>query len=416
MKDNYYLYISEPISRTIIESQVVNWLQLFQQNGFYFDLFTSTPLSTILNKDEYYNHRIQRVKNTLKGKVYLAPAIRKRDKTGISSIIKFLYLLFIIFMKIPKKKNIIIQTRNLNNFKMFKIIRVIFPKVKIIFEFRGAGAEEYINALGYHDIKDVDNHKVIKKYSRILSSQKKMFKMANIVICVSEKLKEYVNRITDYEYESKLFVIPGAADKNQFKYDPDLRDTVRNNLGLTKKFVLIYSGRLDTPWQMKEFMFNLVGELMKDFKNLFFLCLTPDVESGKILALKYNLDYNRLILKYIDFQNIYQYYCAADLGLMLREDTPTNNVSSPTKLPEYLLCGLPVLISEKIGDYSNFVKNNNCGYVVKNDINEIKNTIKKAVEKTDFERKSIKNIAINYYSKQSHLEKYVFIFKKIVQS
>jgi hypothetical protein len=48
---------------------------------------------------------------------------------------------------------------------------------------------------------------------------------------------------------------------------------------------------------------------------------------------------------------------------MIREDTITNRVASPTKFAEYLAAGLPVLISAHIGDFSTTVRANDLGLV-----------------------------------------------------
>jgi hypothetical protein len=57
---------------------------------------------------------------------------------------------------------------------------------------------------------------------------------------------------------------------------------------------------------------------------------------------------------------------AADMGLLIRERHPLNEVAAPTKFAEYVMTGLPVMISEYIGDYSEFVRNKNIGIVLSN--------------------------------------------------
>ena len=61
---------------------------------------------------------------------------------------------------------------------------------------------------------------------------------------------------------------------------------------------------------------------------------------------------------------------AADMGILLRENHPLNEVAAPTKFAEYVMTGPLVLISDNIGDYSNFVKRNNLGIVLKNNSTE----------------------------------------------
>ena len=89
-----------------------------------------------------------------------------------------------------------------------------------------------------------------------------------------------------------------------------------------------------------------------------------------------------------------KYLLAADYGLLIRENTVTNQVASPVKFAEYLACGLPVIISRNLGDYSEFVTKNNCGYL----LNEF-----------NFQPRNkpiIKNIALNHFKKLVFIDEY----------
>ena len=57
---------------------------------------------------------------------------------------------------------------------------------------------------------------------------------------------------------------------------------------------------------------------------------------------------------------------AADLGLLLLKEAPNIRTSSPVKFAEYVNCGLPVLISRNVGDYSDLVTNTGIGSVFDN--------------------------------------------------
>jgi len=46
-----------------------------------------------------------------------------------------------------------------------------------------------------------------------------------------------------------------------------------------------------------------------------------------------------------------------------------NRVSSPVKFAEYCLCGLPVIITDNVGDYSGYVRSYKLGHIV--DLNSV---------------------------------------------
>lgn len=83
---------------------------------------------------------------------------------------------------------------------------------------------------------------------------------------------------------------------------------------------------------------------------------------------------------WLSVSEVFDYLSVADYGILFREQTVTNKVASPEKFAEYLSAGLKVLISEKLGDFSEFVEKNNCGIIIKNKENinlaRVENSIK----------------------------------------
>ncbi|HXP48650.1 MAG TPA: hypothetical protein VN922_01785, partial [Bacteroidia bacterium] len=78
--------------------------------------------------------------------------------------------------------------------------------------------------------------------------------------------------------------------------------------------------------------------------------------------------------------------------------------SSPVKFAEYLAVGLPVIISENIGDYSAFVSEKNCGSLV-NSINWNSITRPNTEEKI-----RIQSVAELYFRKKDYTEQYRKLF------
>jgi glycosyltransferase involved in cell wall biosynthesis len=55
---------------------------------------------------------------------------------------------------------------------------------------------------------------------------------------------------------------------------------------------------------------------------------------------------------------------AADLAVLLRDRSNVNRVASPVKFAEYLAAGVPVVLTEGIGDYSAVTRANKVGWVL----------------------------------------------------
>jgi len=86
------------------------------------------------------------------------------------------------------------------------------------------------------------------------------------------------------------------------------------------------------------------------------------------------------------------------------------------KFAEYLLSGLPVIISEKIGDFSEFVKQNNLGFVTRNNIKEIRVNFPKYFIENSYSRMNISKLATEKFSKQIYLPKLKGVYNEMFQN
>ena len=111
---------------------------------------------------------------------------------------------------------------------------------------------------------------------------------------------------------------------------------------------------------------------------------------------------------------INKYLIASDIGMILRDNIGTNRVSSPTKIPEYLLAGLPILMSKNIGDYSNYIMQNKSGQLVSNNTIDLKNNVN-LENSLNFDRYIISQQADSFFSKQNLAVKILSIYNEILR-
>ena len=152
------------------------------------------------------------------------------------------------------------------------------------------------------------------------------------------------------------------ADEERFRFDPALREEVRRREGLTNQEVLIFPGSVGL-WHHIDATLRLVKRLMRDRPNLHFVALTPQVEAMES-RLQAILPPGRHRALRAPHDEVPGWLNAADAALLLRAPHPVNAVAAPTKFAEYVLCGLPTLISDGIGDYSEFVRRHDAGILV----------------------------------------------------
>lgn len=226
-------------------------------------------------------------------------------------------------------------------------------KYIIVYDGRGANKEEEreynINAgaLTYKQIAEYEKNAVLKSDFRI---------------AVSEKLIDYW--CEEFAYTGKNHtVIPcllGSHFENRIP-DIDIRTKIRNNLGFGENdIILVYSGSI-ASWQSFEFLHDFLAEQIKANNHVKVLFLSKNHRIIDSLSTKFP---TRIKQVWLQTGQVYDYLSACDYGILFRENTVTNKVASPVKFAEYLSAGLQVLISENLGDFSHFVKENDCGIVL----------------------------------------------------
>jgi glycosyltransferase involved in cell wall biosynthesis len=126
----------------------------------------------------------------------------------------------------------------------------------------------------------------------------------------------------------------------------------------------IYSGSA-APWQGIPDLVELFRTGCMHFSSLAFQILTYE-EPEKFLA--YFRDDDRLegrvTINRLGPQEVAAELSKAHFGILLREPHVVNRVASPLKFSEYLACGLPVMLSDGIGDTGDIVRDYRVGVVV----------------------------------------------------
>lgn len=185
---------------------------------------------------------------------------------------------------------------------------------------------------------------------------------ADAVVCVSsahrEAIKESTGRIRD------VHVVPCFTNQELFNCAKHSREDARARMGVGENEVLfVYAGLTPEPYDVYSpvHMFSNLGRL----ENKKLLLLSPGGESLDAARRQVSSSISdRVIIASVPRSAVPEHLCASDIGILLRRETIVNRVASPTKFSEYLLCGLPVVITDKLGDSSSLVRDNKVGVVL----------------------------------------------------
>lgn len=230
----------------------------------------------------------------------------------------------------------------------------------------------------------------------IFELEKQCVLQADYRISVSQSLVTYWEQKFNYKYRNHV-IIPCTIN-SVFESIAITNETVLKNrkaLGFSNKdVVFVYSGSV-AAWQSIRLMIDFIKTVLQKntlHKMLFLSELTPEIQQLKT-------DFpHQVQCKKVLSNEVPQILVSCDYGLLIREHSITNQVASPVKFAEYLACGLDVIISDQIGDYSNFVQEKNCGFLYKQ-FSKIETV---SIDKKLFNQK----LAKEYFTKRSFEHSY----------
>ncbi|NEM98890.1 glycosyltransferase family protein [Pontibacter burrus] len=228
---------------------------------------------------------------------------------------------------------------------------------KVCYDGRGAIAAEWEE---YEVVEEESLKAGIAKYERaaVLASDYR--------IAVSSKLVSYWGE--RYEYASQAHAVIPCTLSSHFELELRSEEDIaffRNELGYQQDdIVLVYSGST-AGWQSFNLLKSFLLPILDSCLNMKVIFLSKSDENNLFLQEQYP---KQVSIKWVSPGEVNKYLAIADYGILIRENTVTNQVASPTKFAEYLISGLGVIISPELGDYTQFVLKNSCGIVTNGEV------------------------------------------------
>lgn len=219
-----------------------------------------------------------------------------------------------------------------------------FPAVGLLFDADGLPHDERVDfggwsaqGLAYRMLRDLEAS-TVRRADAVLTRSKKAI---DILIA----------RAGAGTAADKFHVVGNGRDANLFT--PALkaeRAAVRRELGIEDSApVLVYAGSMGNQYCMPEMLefFRLVRGRRDDAQLLLLTGSPEEAEQSLDGLTDLRADCH---IRRVAPTNVARYLGACDLGLALRRQSFSMRAVAPIKLGEYLLCGLPVLATQGIGD------------------------------------------------------------------
>lgn len=189
-------------------------------------------------------------------------------------------------------------------------------------------------------------------------------KRADAVITLSETLRDDFRR--EFGVRAPIEVIPCCVDLDAFFFDEQARRERRRQLQLADdEKLFVYVGKLGPRYLVQE-MFEFFRLAKAGLGSARLLILSADAPEGfQRLAAAQGLEADDYCLRQATRDEVREWLSAADVGLSFLRSADCERGSSPVKIGEYLATRLPVLITEAIGDYSDWISQHRLGVVVR---------------------------------------------------
>lgn len=225
---------------------------------------------------------------------------------------------------------------------------------------------------------------------------------------VSEKLARHIDHQIG---RACAVVIPSCYDPERFSVDRSWRKTMRREMRAgDKDRVLCYSGGT-APWQRIEEILVLFEQVAHLTQHVRFVVLTPDPDafSGTIASSPHC---DRYVVKSCPHHQVARYLSGCDAGIIMRYDTVVNNVASPIKVAEYLACGLPLVMTKGIGDYSDDLPKRDIGLLL-DETADLAEQVIRFLARPDFDllRACASRYAVEHLTLEANWSRYRYLYE-----
>jgi len=262
--------------------------------------------------------------------------------------------------------------------------------VKMIFDIRGLMGEEYVDAAHWSP------GSFYYRWTKIM--ERRALAATDGIVTLTHKLWPVIREWDGLRgREVSRQVIPCCTDLERFAFREEDRLRRRAELGLDGRFVVVYSGSIGS-WYLSDKMADLFLALLKERPDAHFLWLTQgDPELIKNLIRLRAIDESQYTIRSAQPVEVASYLSASDMGIAFFKPGLSKLATSPTKVGEYLACGLPVIMNAGIGDSDVLVTEESAGALVENftseDYERAIKTVLHLLEDVEANRKHMRGVA-----------------------
>lgn len=211
------------------------------------------------------------------------------------------------------------------------------------------------------------------------------------------------DKLIEMNSKARVYRAPTAVDPAKFFFNHQERQTLRSILGVDHEPLFVYAGKFGGLYFENEIAL-LFDSIKKEIPNARLLILTPQSQDHiHGFFAEYAWVNSVIITRANGFKEMRGYLSASDFGICLIPPTPAQKYRSPTKVAEYLMCGLPYITMAGISEDDVYATAYDIGVVIRDITHFEQTTIEKIQallnEDKDELRQRCRNVGLEYRSK-----------------
>lgn len=394
------LYISyDGVIDPLGQSQVLPYLTGLAKGGNEFTLISFEKKNRLKDKE-----KIKKLKAELsQNKIHWKALRYHKSPPVLSTLYDFLRGITICLFLIKKGQISFVHVRSYVPALMALLIKKMFA-ILYIFDMRGFWVDERVEGNLWKA------NGILYKTAKYL--EKRLLINAEKIIVLTQNMKTEIQNFDFLKNRSDfLSVIPTCVDLNRFDYKKSEINSP------TLETFLVYSGSLGTVYLIDE-MLRFYSYLKKVFPYMKFKILTHSPkELIHATSNKLGIQAENIIIKQVDYENMATELNKSNLGIAFYKPTYSAMGRAPTKLGEYLACGIPVIVNAGVGDLDGLIRKERIGVTVESfsdlSIQQAIADLKKLIEENDSLKERCKNVAKQYFSLDDGIKKYSKIYKTL---
>ncbi len=195
-------------------------------------------------------------------------------------------------------------------------------------------------------------------YNYFRRKEKKLYKEADFIGCMSEGNIDYVLQHNNFVNSGKLHELKNF--QKPYKSTNNSRQFLKEKYKINNKFVVVFGGNMGKPQQLENVL--TLAQAAMAYPDIVFLLLGEGVQMNRISGLVEKQNISNIYLNItIPKQEYQDLISICDIGLIsLHQDFTIPNI--PSKALDYLNVGLPILASlDKATDFGSILDRYNLG-------------------------------------------------------